>query len=247
MPSDHAARPTCDDAAETLQTVRDWVRYAFSRFKAARRWTKRHSSFCTRFNLPIDLLEPRLTLSTSVVATSLTITWASKCIFSRAICSAQCMAGATISSSPTRRMWRGPWPTAFRPSTLPSVRPLAEARDHLQPSGRLVVELGIGRQILEADRPDLPFLCSTWRKATARSLRSARPTRQPPCLQRMACGRVFRCANTRDIVRNGVGRRVCARTSLAHGMAQLRLRGAGTVVPSTWWPARGWLTLAGRR
>ena len=35
---------------------------------------------------------------------------------------------------------------------------IAEARDHLQPGGRLVVELGTGRHILEAERPDLPFL-----------------------------------------------------------------------------------------
>jgi ribosomal protein L3 glutamine methyltransferase len=37
-------------------------------------------------------------------------------------------------------------------------RILAEARDHLQPNGTLVVELGAGRPILEAEHPELPFL-----------------------------------------------------------------------------------------
>jgi ribosomal protein L3 glutamine methyltransferase len=35
---------------------------------------------------------------------------------------------------------------------------IAEARDHLQPGGTLVVEIGTGRHILEPERPDLPFL-----------------------------------------------------------------------------------------
>jgi ribosomal protein L3 glutamine methyltransferase len=36
-------------------------------------------------------------------------------------------------------------------------RILAEARDHLRPNGTLIVEVGAGREILEAERPDLPF------------------------------------------------------------------------------------------
>jgi ribosomal protein L3 glutamine methyltransferase len=36
-------------------------------------------------------------------------------------------------------------------------RILAEARDHLRPNGTLIVEVGAGREILEAERPDLAF------------------------------------------------------------------------------------------
>jgi len=37
-------------------------------------------------------------------------------------------------------------------------RILERAADHLTPHGTLVVEIGIGRQILERDYPDVPFL-----------------------------------------------------------------------------------------
>jgi len=37
-------------------------------------------------------------------------------------------------------------------------RILERAADHLTPHGTLVVEIGIGREILERDYPDVPFL-----------------------------------------------------------------------------------------
>jgi ribosomal protein L3 glutamine methyltransferase len=37
-------------------------------------------------------------------------------------------------------------------------RILAEAADHLAPEGRIVIEVGTGRPLLERDYPDLPFL-----------------------------------------------------------------------------------------
>jgi ribosomal protein L3 glutamine methyltransferase len=36
-------------------------------------------------------------------------------------------------------------------------RILTEARDHLRPNGALIVEVGTGRDMLEAERPDLPY------------------------------------------------------------------------------------------